>query len=189
MGPRISSSRSLGFNSRSRPKLTRVLGRGCGYRPFEPTDVKWLYAAYVFGTLPKGMFKAGLTRDEFMELAKEEFSKFLQLFVLVGSAKLKPTSPTGDHPIGVVGLNTSNNYHVELSFFWLPTASARNKLESSIRFLMELRKTHMAFFFAPFGGKRFYTHLCKYGVLRRVGTSEHHFGQDAHAAVFQTRRV
>lgn len=73
-----------------------------------------------------------------------------------------------------------------LHFEWFWWASARNKLESAVKFIMKYREDMNLFAAVPRGGKEewFGERLKLYGVMWRIGTSRHWAGP---TALFETR--
>ncbi len=53
---------------------------------------------------------------------------------------------------------------------WFPWASSRNKYESIVNFLNELRRMYVGLFTCTLGDKKFYENIARHGVIRRVGT-------------------
>ncbi len=75
---------------------------------------------------------------------------------------------------------------------WFPEASPRNRLELGLKLFMSLKKQHLVLtnIVSRKGEKsadvKFHEHLCKYGVLRRVGTIRDYYGADMNGVLFQS---
>ncbi len=79
-------------------------------------------------------------------------------------------------------------YHRNAEFQWFPEASPRNKLECAVRVLLEIKKGHLLMFTVGEGRDMvFLGHLCKYGVMRRVGTVRRYLEDGSDAGLFQTK--
>ena len=75
---------------------------------------------------------------------------------------------------------------------WFPEASPRNHLELGLKLFMSLKKQHLVLtnIRSRKGEKsadvKFHEHLCKYGVLRRVGTIRDYYEANVNSVVFQS---
>lgn len=54
---------------------------------------------------------------------------------------------------------------------WFPWARPRNKLEAALKFINVMRKRYGILIATDRESEPFFTHLVRYGVLRRIGTS------------------
>lgn len=91
----------------------------------------------------------------------------------------------GEIPVGVATLE----YHGQIAYphhIWYPDASPRNKLEITLAFLLELKKSYVGFVMVEKKNENFFRHLGKFGVLRKVGKLYDWFGPKDHATLFQT---
>lgn len=76
--------------------------------------------------------------------------------------------------VGILAaLPSADRYLLTPRVIWFPWASSRNRLECSLKWLTEARKTTMPVFHVDEALRGFFRHLCRYGVLREVGV-EHH---------------
>lgn len=97
----------------------------------------------------------------------------------------------GEIPLALVTVEYSDGKAFPHAL-WFPEASYRNKLELGLVLFIELKKRHLVLVTAmtPKGEKssdvKFFEHLGKYGVLRRVGTIHGYFGPDDNAVIFQS---
>lgn len=75
---------------------------------------------------------------------------------------------------------------------WFPEASSRNRLELGLKLFISLKKQHLVLtnIKSQKGEKsvdvKFHEHLCKYGVLRRVGTIRDYYGPNVNGVLFQS---
>lgn len=77
-------------------------------------------------------------------------------------------------PIGVVTVafrqHPNLRRQAEPHVYWFPEATGRNKIEATLKFIVDLKADHLVIVIAKPADWRFFDHLCKYGALRRVGT-------------------
>lgn len=71
-------------------------------------------------------------------------------------------------------------------FAWFPWATGRRRIEASVALFNAVRRQAVVMVPCPQKDVPFFTHLAKYGVLRRVGTI--HDVDDEPVALFQTRK-
>lgn len=93
-------------------------------------------------------------------------------------------TPKGTIPVGVVSLDLFQGRawpHV----IWFPEASPRNKVECGLQFLMSLKTDVSAMIIAAPINVHLYDHLCKYGVIRKVGTLRGYY-DDANGFLYET---
>ena len=100
-----------------------------------------------------------------------------EIYVLIAKTK------HGSVPVGIIEVSF-HGWIAEPRATFFSHASPRNVLESYLRFFIELKKAHKVMFFSPPGYWRVFDHLCKYGVLRRVGTSREYYGRGMDNAGF-----
>ena len=75
--------------------------------------------------------------------------------------------------------------HVEPHVIWFKEASARNKLECTAKFLISLKGGSSIIIVAQPENVTFFGHLCKYGILRRIGTFRDYWDGE-NAVLFQS---
>lgn len=131
-------------------------------------------------------FQAGLDKDEFSALIFQTIGDLLHAqgdaFVLIGKRK----DGGGAAPLGVVTTSLAQAQvwpHVR----WFPWASARNRVECALRFLMETKEKCNLVIPALPDDVDFFLHLCRYGVIRRIGTGRGWLG-DSDVVLFETVR-
>lgn len=73
---------------------------------------------------------------------------------------------------------------------WFGWATARNRVECGVRFFNAIRREMCCMVYATPSERAYFTQLCRYGVMRRVGKVMDYFGFDREPAdVWQTRRA
>lgn len=135
-------------------------------------DMKYLWAGYKTGSfLALG--------DDFKEsLTKEEFQENLETFV--GANNLTPISFFSEDKIIGMGFFWTRGRIMETGhLLWFSWATPQDILECYISFVNYTRKqihdstnqTFVVIEFAQEKDKMFFDVICKYGIMRRVGTS------------------
>lgn len=90
-------------------------------------------------------------------------------------------------PMVVSGVNFSE-HRMEAHAMWFPWATKRNTLEIAVKFFVEVRKDAVAILPIKRKDKSMFEHLCRYALLRRVGTIYDYWSDGEEAMLFQTRR-
>ena len=93
-----------------------------------------------------------------------------------------------DEPVGMAVVTYSQTYDRRRAFphvIWFKEATGRQRLEITLRFLLNLKKTNLVVIEAKQPYWPFFEHLCKYGVLRRVGTIRDAYGAGGRTAIYQ----
>lgn len=156
-------------------------------RPVDVDDIKYLFAAWRMGKLDfEGFSPEGMTADAFVEAFGAYIAERYQVaYALVARAPGKDVMPVGV-VFGIIPLHGKKVVWCG-DFTWFPWASKRNKLECAVHFLNQMRKEWLVLGFSDMGAVPFFEHVCRYGVLRRVGTV---FDMliEGPTAVFQTRK-
>lgn len=176
-------------------KQTRVK-----YRAVEEEDLAYYYAAYLKGALAKlDPMLSGPSED----IKATDFDRMIA--DVLGKRDMVATyfaeDPHGRMvPAGFVGLLNPLQipWLVVSEMIWFPWAGPRAKLANALNFVNDLRDEVTIQAFADIrpketsldgvGSQAFYTHLCKYGVMRRVGQMHDFYGPGRNAAVFQSKR-
>ena len=133
-----------------------------------------------------GKFQTGLDRAEFTELIINTVGGILRgegdVFVLHGerkdTGKVVPVAA-----VTVVPAQAQMWPHV----YWFPWATARNKIECSLRFLLDAKERFNLIVVSLPQDVDFFMHLCRYGVIRRIGTGRGWLG-DTDVVLFETVR-
>lgn len=148
-----------------------------------------VYAAYRRG----GLVLAGAEPDLNPEGFGLMFGRWLMQVIGEGSQAVVLSAKVDGvvMPVGLVLIDYQGTKAYP-DIHWFPEASARNRLESTLNLMLELKKQHMVFMTVdgaartPSPDWKFLMHLCKYGVLRPVGTIMDHGGPGEHATLFQS---
>ncbi len=69
--------------------------------------------------------------------------------------------------------------------WWFPEATPRNKIELSVKFLIELKAEFLVLIPSKEHEVAYFSHLSYYGLLRKVGTIREYF-PDGKAILFQS---
>lgn len=105
----------------------------------------------------------------------------------------------GRIPVGFLGGNMPQDKMLIISeVIWFPEARPRHRIATVANFINELRDEMVVFEYADnrpasksadgMNSKAFFEHLCRYGIMRRVGTVHDFYGQGNSAALFQSRK-
>jgi len=143
-------------------------------RPYEEGDIKYFWASE----------KQNGSSVEPIDFA-EKLKATLFSYYDVGFT-MEAQTPKGKLPVGSVFGKYMGPFLLLGDAKWLRWASDRNKLESIVNLLNELREDGLVLFFSNMDDKEFYTHILKYGIARRIGTINGLY-EDGNAALFQTR--
>ena len=152
----------------------------------DPDDMKYLYAAWRKGTKPLDVIEAENDPAAFLEVFTDHAAKRYQVaYTLIATPPGKDTMPVGI----VFGIKPFFGHQILWigDFIWFPWASSRNKLETAVHFLNQMRKDWTVVGFAEPDVIPFFEHVCRYGVSRRAGTLFDLFEEGARG-VFQTRK-
>jgi len=144
-------------------------------RPYEEGDIKYFWAS---------------EKHSGNETDPEDFAERLKATLFsyydVGFT-MEALTPKGRLPVGAVFGKYVGPFLWLGATKWLGWASERNKIESAVNLLNELRKDGLVMLYSNMADKDFYTHISKHGVIRRVGTI-HDLIEDEPVALFQTRK-
>ena len=91
-------------------------------------------------------------------------------------------------PVGLV-TTASDGYKTWPRLVWFPWSTRRNKVESFLRWVNDIRKTRMLLFHVEQSDRRFMDHMCRYGVMRCIGLEDDYFAPGVEAWAFQSRLV
>lgn len=148
-----------------------------------------VYAAYRRGGLVLANAEPNLEPEGFGLM----FGRWLHQLIGEGSQVVVISAKVGEEvmPVGLVVIDYQS-VTAYPDIHWFPEASPRNRVESTLYLMLELKKEHMVFITVagtkqePEFDWKFLMHLCKYGVLRPVGTIRDHGGPGEHATLFQS---
>jgi len=155
-------------------------------RPTDADDMKYLYAAWRLGSPVLQAIKTENTPEAFTEAFGEHIAlRFQRAYTLIATPPGKDTMPVGV-VFGIVPFYQKQVMWLG-DFIWFPWASPRNKLETTVHFLNQMRKQYTIIGFCEPEAINFFEHICRYGVLRRAGTVFDFF-EEGPRGIFQTRK-
>lgn len=147
-------------------------------------DLAYAYAAYKQGAFP-GM-PEGL-RPRGFDLKFYEAAAFVEEIYT-----LTARHDGGRRPVGLILARIAEEPdmapRIEPHLLWFPWATPRNKLETSVKWLAEMRLKYLVLIMTPLKDKIFFTHLCRHGVLRVIGKIHFLFGEDDDGMAYQSTR-
>ncbi len=148
--------------------------------------VEYRHFPYIWAAAKRGVFDIGdVSADEF----KGELSRFLADLVEKGGEGWIGIARKGDKDIPIcLCLIEYQQNRAYPKLWWFPEASDRNKIELSVMFLIELKQKFLVLIPAEEAVDRevaHFLHLCKYGLLRKVGTIREYF-PGGKAVLFQS---
>lgn len=143
-------------------------------RPYEEGDIKYFWASAK---------QEGETIDP--EIFTERLKATLFAYYDVGFT-MEADTPKGRLPVGAVFGKYMGPFLLLGDAKWLRWATGRNKIESIVNLLNELRQDSLVLFYSNMDDKKFYTHILRYGIAKRIGTIDGLY-DDGNAALFQTR--
>ena len=149
-------------------------------------DLPWIYAAYLEGALKH--FEEGLSKSDFIDAFMDMAQRFDEVYV--GLSLLH--DPGGKRHAQIVPMVVSDanfsEHRMEAHATWFPWATRRNTLEIAVKFFVEVRQEAVAILPIRRKDKSMFEHLCKYALLRRVGTIFDYWSDGEEAMLFQTKR-
>ena len=138
--------------------------------------MQYKHFPYIWAAAKRGVFEIGeATAEEF----KGELSRMLaDLMEKGGAGYIGLAKKDGrDIPICLCLIEFQQN-RAYPSVWWFPEASARNRIELGVKFLIELKAEFLVLFPVERAKERevaYFLHLCKYGLIRKVGTIREYF--------------
>lgn len=162
-------------------------GRTVKMRLSDPDDMKYLYAAWRLGKLSGfgDLTVEGDTPDEFVDsIVSYLVQRAHVAYTLIAKPPGRETMPVGI-VFGIVPFY-GKQFMMVGNFTWFPWASKRNRLEATVHFLNQMRQEWAILGLADVDVP-FFEHVCRYGVLRRVGTL-FDVDKEGPTPVFQTRK-
>lgn len=150
------------------------------------TDLGSMWQAYKLGAFEGTGLPSGIEDKSSFETAVIDMLDFVHdAFILESITKTNQGDKLA--PVGVATVSYDNN-RMEPHVVWFPWATARNKLESTINFIAKQRKDKLVLIWSEKETTPFFTHVCKYGILKRVGKVIG-FSAEGDAMLFQSRRA
>ena len=152
--------------------ISRVLrNRDVKLSELNVDHMKYLWAAYRMGVW-NHLLEEDLTKEQF-SLLIVELAETSRLMIIENKK-----------PLGLVSVREDGRV-VEPHIDWFPWSTDRNKLEGAIRITLDLREIKPVLVWVTDETKQFFTHIAKYGIMRRVGT----FHGDQKYAIFQSKEA
>jgi len=135
-------------------------------------DMPYLWAGYRMGVWD-GLINDGLDKEDFNEIIAG-LSEAVVFMVI----------ESNDKPLALVSLREDTRV-IEPHIDWFPWAEDRDKLVGVVRLILDIREIKPVFIWSKKETKKFFTHIAKYGIIRRVGT----FYSDEEYSVFQSKEA
>lgn len=147
----------------------------------EDDDVKFAGAAWKLGA-----FKGGPVFDR--EMTPQEFREsFTNLVTSLGAAwTVLADGPKGIRPIGMIFGVAAGKVLTLTRAVPMPWSTTRQRVQGFLAWLNAMRRELVVLEYAKHSDKRFWEQMCRYGVMRRVGTI---YDMDVEPiALFQSRK-
>lgn len=152
---------------------------------------------YVWADYKQGDYSRSFPELQSKDLNPLEFSKtFIQI---VQSNDLDPIILFAENngvvkPVGYLLLWNRGRIAIILQFHWFYYATSRNKMESAMNYLNTVRRTEHEATESKYRvigivdpeSNKFFEHLSKYKVVRKVGVSLDYFGEKEHGFYYET---
>ena len=90
-------------------------------------------------------------------------------------------------PIGLIVVLRRNKRTVEPHVVWMPWATSRNKIETIVQFLDDMRRGQTVLILSRPDTRPFWSHLRRYAVLNFKATIDRYYEDEENAQVWQTR--
>lgn len=162
-------------------RMKATLRRGSSFSQLKDSDVKYIWAAYKMGGMPEDVLPQGLSKEQFMECVVDFVGAVSNIYILRGSNK-----GVSDMPIALVA-SLIIGQRMEPHVTWFPWATSRNKVETSINFINEMRKNYKLHIISSMDDVPFFNHLCRYGIVQRIGKRIGYYANGDHAMFYQER--
>lgn len=172
----------------------RTLRRRPRFRLARVEDLNFLYAAYKQGAFDFSRLEAQIG-EAIGQLSLEQFAALLdriagagvELYIGIARNAAAPNHGA-EIPVCLCGITRPDHpRHGVANVRWLPWATARNKVETTVNFLNEMRRDMVLEIVAQQADWKFYEHMARYGLLRPVGTFFERFEDGSPARIWQTR--
>ncbi len=165
-------------------RLKKTLARKLEFRPIENEDLSFAWAAYRHDAL-KNIFQDGLSAAEFKTAFEElVLTRYDAAWTMMAETE-KGFIPVG-FAFGFWPHEQATPFMLMDAFVWFPWSKPRNRIESAVNFLNEIRKEIPMLGFASSENKRFMEMLARHGIVNRVGTSYNVFPGER-ASIWETR--
>jgi hypothetical protein len=151
----------------------------------EDADLKFVWAAYRLGALTSlaPVFeRPGMKSQEFAEVFVDHLlANFTDAWIA------EAETLEGFKPAGLIIVWTRGRVIEIGDMVWFPWASARNTLESVVKFMDQLRRDFVVLEFARIEDKKFFERVAAHGVMRKIGHA-HSIYPNGPAVLFETIR-
>ena len=154
-----------------------MLKRGASFHELQTDDIPWFWAGYRLGGFP--LVPDGADTEDFRRIMGRYEGHVYTL--------LAPTKDEASAPVGLVVLIRKGQHVVEPHFTFLPWATCRNKVETTVNFFLRTRSKWTALVWGREDVDKFWLTVARYGVLVRGNFIERYFddGQTAHLSFTQ----
>lgn len=155
--------------SKGRPKLRRTLYRGVNVRIITDADWEYIWADYKKGNMEFLNNAYEMPKDvESEDFRKEVETRmfavgFNAAWIIHGHSWRRKKEPLGFVIARIDGHRMDSHIH----YFYF--ATKRNKLEGTVKFIQEMRQLYTIIAHVRPEDERFFEHLCRYGIGRKVG--------------------
>lgn len=175
------------------PKLSRLITGKASYDLTTEDDLPYLWAAYKLGELSRlhEVFSQPLDKEDFRAaidwyIAHNQFQSISFYYEKDGKRKM----------IGFGLFWVRGRIFQTADLIWFSWASNRIILENYVNLVNNMRKkiheeTNLPFVILEFAmekDRKYFDHVCSYGVMRRVGTSEEIYN-DGKCCVYESRSL
>jgi len=106
------------------------------------------------------------------------------IYAVTARSTMKSGQELREIPVGMAVLSLFQTMYYP-HVFWMPWATDRNKIESAVRFLADLNKEGPVVILSPQERVHYYSHLGRYGLLRKVGLMRNYYGKGEDATLFE----
>ena len=148
--------------------------RDVGFRDFADQDIKYLWAAEKYNGHE-------INPEEFKEAIYERFNESYDF-----AWTIEANTKNGYRPIGVIFGLHSGPFILLGDMTWFPWSSKRNIIEGTTNFINAMKKDFLLLGYTNLKDKKFFEHIARHGILKRVGTIDGLY-KDEPAALFQSR--
>ena len=135
-------------------------------------DIRYLWGAYVMGDIGE-FFPKNMNPTQFTEMFFDAADRFDMEHIVQVKGR----------PIGLIIAHV-NEFKFEPHAVWFNWATPRQILQGSAKYLDKMRRDRWGLIHVPEEFRGFMLHLCKYGIVRKVGRYQFHPHGEHH--VFET---
>jgi len=161
-----------------RHRLKRTLKRKPEFHEISEGDLKYLWAAYKLGSFGEAK---DITQEEFNAWVSGYLDETDRTYILVAETN------KGKIPVGMLSGRFNGPLFFVWNAAWFKWATNRNKYETVVNALNELRKDYVVIMHNHMDDKKFYEIIAKHGVTRQVGRLFDVY-DDCPAQEWQTRK-